>query len=107
MSACLGYQSVYQRKERVVISVRTQVIGALLLLLVLSCRIWMKLESIDLGYQLADARKQTVELDMQRREFELQRSLLVRPDNLAKLARDRLKLVSLNPNQARRVNISR
>jgi hypothetical protein len=82
MAVCLQYQSVYVKREAAVVSLRVQVAAAVALLLVLGARVWMKLEATDVGYQLASARSKTVELDMQRRELELQRSVLLRPDSL-------------------------
>jgi hypothetical protein len=57
----------------------------------------MKLEATDLGYQLARERSKTVELDMERRELELQRSVLLRPDSLSKSARQMSQLQEHNP----------
>jgi hypothetical protein len=66
---------------------------------VLTVRVWSKLEATDLRYQLARERQRTVSLDMERRELELQRSLLVRPDSLAHAARQKLGLVEHTPEQ--------
>lgn len=87
MAVCLQYQSVYVKREAAVVSLRVQVVAAMALLLVLGARVWMKLEVTDVGYQLARERSRTVELDMERRELELQRSVLLRPDSLATSAR--------------------
>jgi hypothetical protein len=103
MAVCLDYQSVYMRRERVGISVRTQIAAAVVLLLTLGFKVWVKLESIDLGYQLAKAREIAVTLDMERRELELQRSVLSRPDALSRIAAQKLGLRSVDPRQATRL----
>jgi hypothetical protein len=87
MAVCLQYQSVYVKREAAVVSLRVQVAAAVALLVVLGAKVWMKLEATDVGYQLARARSLTVELDMERRELELQRSVLLRPDSLSISAR--------------------
>jgi hypothetical protein len=97
MAVCLQYQSVYVKREADVFSLRAQVVTALALLLVLGARVWVKLEATDIGYRLARERSATVELDMQRRELELQRSLLLRPDSLAAAGR---KLAHLEEHRA-------
>jgi hypothetical protein len=87
MAVCLQYQSVYVKREAAVVSLRVQVAAAVALLVVLGARVWVKLEATDVGYQLARERARTVELDMERRELELQRSVLLRPDSLSISAR--------------------
>jgi len=52
----------------------------------------MKLEATDYGYQIARERQRTVSLDMERRELELQVSVLLRPDSLAKAAHEKVGL---------------
>ncbi len=103
MAICLDYQSVYCRKEKVMISVRMQIIAAVLLLAALVARVWLKIESTDLGYQLARERQQTIAYDMERRELELQLSVLLRPDSLAKRAKKVLGLMPLDTNRTRKV----
>lgn len=92
MALCLNYQAVYVRRGAAVASTRMHVIGAVALLAALAVKVWIKLESTDLGYVLARERQRTVDLDMERREMELQRSVLLRPDNLTKAAREKLGL---------------
>lgn len=104
MAVCLDYQAVYCRKTNFMISVRVQLFAALLLLCALSAKVWIKIESTDLGYRLAKERQITIELDMERRELELARSVLLRPDNLTRVSKQRLGLDLLNPEQARRMN---
>jgi hypothetical protein len=87
MAVCLQYQSVYVRREAAVVSLRVQVAAAVALLVVLGAKVWVKLEATDVGYQLARERSRTVAFDMERRELELQRSVLLRPDSLTMSAR--------------------
>ena len=103
MAVCLDYQSVYAKREVVVISVRTQVVLALCLLALLGFNVWLKISITDVGYQLAKERQRTVDLDLSRRELELERSVLLRADHLEAAARRKLDLRPLNPSQARRV----
>lgn len=103
MAVCLDYQSVYYSRRSFVLSVRLQIVAAILLLLVLVCKVWIKIETTNLGYELAEQRQQTIEYDMQRRELTLQLSVLLRPDNLAQLAHDRLGLEPLDPVRARKI----
>ncbi len=103
MAVCLDYQAVYYRREEEKISWRMKVLLCGSLLFALSFRIWLKIESTDLGYQLAHERAQSVELDMQRREKELELSLLLRPDNLSRRAHNEIGLTALRPSQARKI----
>ena len=103
MAVCLDYQAVYLRREQKRLSVRSQIVTGLCLLFVLALKVWVKIESIDLGYQLAREREISVSLDMERRELELQKSLLHRPDSLARMAREKLGLVALDPQQTERL----
>jgi hypothetical protein len=92
MAVCLQYQSVYVRRESARVSGKIQLFGAVVLLALLGIKVWAKLEATDLGYSLARERQRTVALDMERRELELQRSVLLRPDSLSKSARDKVGL---------------
>ena len=103
MAVCLDYQSVYHRRRSFVLSVRLQIIAASLLLLVLVGKVWIKIETTNLGYQLAEQRQRTIEYDMQRRELNLQLSVLMRPDNLERLAHERLGLETLDAQRARKI----
>lgn len=105
MAVCLNYQSVYCRRDRIVISVRMQIFAAVLLLLALVGKVWIKIETTDLGYQLARERELKISYDMERRELELQRSVLLRTDNLTRTASERLGLSALDPQQARRITL--
>ncbi len=104
MAVCLQYQSVYVRRDATVVSKRLQLLAAVVLLVVLAARVWMKLESTDVGYQLARERQRTVALDMERRELELQLSVLLRPDALAKAARERSGLLEHKADQTIKIS---
>lgn len=100
MEACLAYQPVYCRRTEVVSSTRSQLLAGILLLSVLALKVWVKVAITDYGYQLAEERSRTVELDMQRRELNLQLTVLKRPDSLTQMAQERLGLQELEPGQA-------
>lgn len=103
MAVCLDYQAVYGRRNLALISWWAQIMAAVLLLLTLALKIWIKIESVDLGYQLAKERQYTIEYDMQRRELELQKSVLLRSDNLTKVAAKKLGMRPLDMEQARKL----
>ena len=107
MAICLDYQAVYHSKQSVYLSLPLQVLAAVLLLVTLVCKIWLTVQVTAFGYRVAKERQHTIELDMERREAELQLSVLLRPDNLAEAAADRLDLKPLDPKQARRVYLQR
>ncbi len=103
MAVCLDYQAVYYRRTPVVISLKLQVVAAALLLATLSFKVWLKIESTEVGYSIATYRQQTLDLDMERRELELHKSFLLRPDHLMEEAKNRLGLEMLKPGQARKI----
>ncbi len=103
MAVCLDYQAVYYKRNEAAVSWKLQFFAGLLLLAALLCKVWIKVESVELGYHVAKERQKTVALDMERRELELQLSVLLRNDNLSSMAQKRLGLYSLNPRQARRI----
>ena len=103
MAVCLDYQSVYYNRRASAVSIRLELAAGLLLALALVGKVWMKIESTDAGYQVARERQKTVQLDMERRDLELQLSVLLRRDNLSSMAQKRLGLSALNPKQARKV----
>ena len=103
MAVCLDYQTVYARRERRFVSVRAQLCAGILLLVALGVKVWVKIETVDLGYQLARERDVALEFDMERRELELQRSVLLRPDTLAKAANDKLGLRPMARHQVTRL----
>ncbi len=104
MAICLEYQQVYQRNIKIGHKLRWQIAAASVLLAVLAAKVWLKIETTDLGYELAKERQRTIALDMQRRELELQLSVLTKPDYLAKLANQKLGLRALKPNQAVKIS---
>ncbi len=102
MAVCVGYQGIDVRGG-IIVSVKTQLFVALLLIVALSVKIWIKSESTQVGYVLAAARQTGIELDMKRRELELQRSVYLRPDHLKQKAAERLGLQAMSPHQAKKV----
>ena len=103
MAVCLDYRSVSNPRKRIVISVRLQVLTVLLLVFALVAKVWIQLSCTSLGYQLAHERERTLAMDMEKRELELQLSVLLRTNNLTKQASARLGLQRLRPEQARRL----
>ena len=103
MAVCLDYQAVYARRKTSASTLKTHLLASMVLMIAFTTRVWVKLESTEAGYRLARERQLTVELDMKRRELELKRSVLLRPDNLARAARETLGLVARNPNQVRKL----
>ena len=104
MAVCLDYQHVYTHRTAVVISGRFQAITVILLVAALAGKVWLSNRSTAVGYQLAREQSRTVALDMQRRELELELSVLMRPDTLTRAARKSLGLLPLNPAQARKMS---
>ena len=100
MSVWLQHQAVLGRREKVWWMWHFQVGAGLLLLIALVTRVWIRIETTDLGYDLGREHEKMVQLDMERRELELQLSVLTRKVNLARQAKDKLGLVPLQPNQA-------
>ena len=103
MAICLEYQQVYVERARARHSWRWHCVGAGCLLVALCAKVWVKLESTQLGYTLAQEQARTVELDMQRRELALQYSVMSRPDRLAREAHARLGLRAFDPGQVRKI----
>lgn len=104
MAVCLEYQQVYQRSVKSGNKLRWQICSACILLAVLAVKVFLKIETTDVGYDLAKERQRSVNLDMQRRELELQLSVLTRPNYLEKLAQEKLGLSKLRPNQAVKIS---
>ncbi|RMG40256.1 MAG: hypothetical protein D6719_11370, partial [Candidatus Dadabacteria bacterium] len=63
-------------------------------------KVWIKIEAVNIGYEIAREKKRAVELDMQRRELALQKSVLLRPMVLKAAARERLNLGEFDPQRA-------
>ena len=104
MSVSLDYQLVYNRRGSIAVSVHWQIVAVVLLIVSLGLRIWLKIENTDLGYELARERQTTVALDMERREMDLQLSVLLRPDSLQREASSRLGLAPLKTGQAKKIS---
>lgn len=104
MAVCLDYQSVYCRRENGTAIWWAQVIAASLLLVALSTRIWVKVQTTERGYRLAHEQQENIQLDMERRELDLQLSVLLRRDNLTKLAGEKLGLKPLNSKQTWKIS---
>ena len=102
MAICLEYQSVLSSRKETSTSLKYHLAASLLLLGALVTRVTIKMETTKVGYELARERSREVELDMSRRELELARSVMYRPDNLSSAARA-LGLTNLNVDQARRI----
>ena len=103
LQLCLNYQPVYCDQEEKMGSWSLTLGASLLLFAVLAFKIWIGIKITSLGYELAEERERAVAHDMERREFELQLSVLLRPDNLEQRAREILGLQTLNPKQARKI----
>lgn len=99
MAVCVGYQNIYYPRVSTYSTLKLQIILAAVLLALLGGKVWVKLSCTDLGYELARERDRTMRLDMERRELELQRSVIMRPDLLAKRAQSTLGLRMANNNQ--------
>ncbi len=107
MAACLDYQSVYCKRKSASANLRWHVLAGVLLFGALALRVWVKIQCTSVGYDLAKERQRSVELDMERREFELQRSLLLRPDTLSVMAEKRLGLKMVPAAQLARIAVRR
>lgn len=103
MAICLEYQAVYCERARVLNLWWFTLAASVFLLCALGLKIWIKIESTAVGYRLAKERETAQLLDMERRDLELQRSVLMRRDDLVKRAHASLGLHVLSPKQARRV----
>ena len=99
MVSVLKMQSLTVSGRDWLLHMRLYVLAISVFLLLLGFRIALRVEGYILGYRLADARQTTVELDMERRDLELQLSVLSRPDRLRRLAQDRLGLQDAQPHQ--------
>lgn len=101
MAACLEYQSVYYDRTAYHSTVRATLFACFCMLGALLFRVWVKVESTDLGYEIARARKLAISYDMEIRDLRLQKSVLLRADHLSAVARRDLSLRELRPDQAR------
>lgn len=106
MAVSVPYQSSIPRVQALPgSSVAFAVFSGMLVLVTLVFRIWANIESTELGYELAKSRSQYVQLDLERREFELQRSVLMRNAHLRRRAKIELGLEPLRPDQGKHVLI--
>ena len=101
--ACLDYQLVYLSKQETFHSWSLFLVASLFLLLALGFKIWIGQNITSLGYQLAQEREMAVDYDMQRRELELQLSVLSRPDNIAQRAQEVLGFGDMDPVRTRKI----
>lgn len=106
MAVCLDYQSVYSDRRERVSSVKVQLAAAVLLLVILSGRVWIKIATTDVGYELAKARESAVQLDMEHRDLNLQRSILFRSDQLTQMAKERLGMQPFDVRQVTRIRVA-
>lgn len=93
----------FEIREQKKVSIPLLATAFLFLFLALGLRIWIHAQCMHYGYKMADSMQAEVEYDMSRRELELQKSVLLRPDYLEKKA-NALGLERLNPSQARKIN---
>lgn len=105
MAICLDYQSAYSFRRRTILSLRTQLFLVISLLLILSARVWIKVQCTSMGYELASANQEAIELDMRRQELALELSLLLRQDNLLKAAKQKLNLIPIAPSALKRIKV--
>lgn len=101
MALAVRYQVVRERQQGTVWS---HFFAASLLLLALGWRVHVHLAMTEVRYELAEEQRRTVRLDMERRELELQRSILVSPASLRRSALG-LGLVEGDPRRTRTVRL--
>ncbi len=99
----LGKAMVFEPERRSNAHLRWQVLTVGLLLATLVARIWVKIEVTQVGYELAEEQSVAVALDIERRELELQRSILMKPDALTARASKQLGLQLGSPAELYRV----
>jgi hypothetical protein len=104
MSICLGYQAVYLDRRSTSFCARLHLLTLALLIVSFTYKVFIKIEEVDLGYRIAEVRKDTVLLDMQRQEMELQYSVATRPDLIEQRARNKLDLMPSEPHQITRIS---
>jgi cell division protein FtsL len=71
---------------------RVQVAGAFLILASLGVKVWLRLETTDLGYRLAKARQEMVELDQEKRRLNFELTEGLSSSRLKEIAEKRLGL---------------
>lgn len=103
MAVALDYQTIYYRKKTVHVPFAVHIAAAVMLFCALATKVWIQLQCTAEGYTLAKIRQQTVSLDMERRELELHKSVLLKPDNLIMRSKKKLGLERLNTAQAKKI----
>ena len=89
MSVYVGQLAIQKEQtKQEVTNISLFLLAGICLVAAMGFRVWVKIATIDQGYQLAALRTEAVELDMQRRELELQLSVVTRPDTLSVLAKN-------------------
>jgi cell division protein FtsL len=101
VAVAIGSRRMYARNLPV--RIHLELLAAIILFAVLVFRIWIKIETTDLGYALASHRKEAIELDMQRRELELALSILQKGETIQSRASKDLGMVPMESRQARRM----
>lgn len=99
MAVCLEYQTIYYRRERASHNLRLQLIAALVLLLALGLKVWVRISITDRGYELGRQRDQTKVLERQKADLLLQLEYVTRPDEIRREARRRVGLIRATPEQ--------
>jgi hypothetical protein len=102
-SSITGYQDIYSDRVIVVRPWSCTLIATFILLFVLAFKVWVHMHSTDIGYRLGEARALHNDLDMQRRDLELQKSVLLRPHDLAQAANQRLAMYPLSGDRIKRI----
>lgn len=103
MAISLDYQLVSYRRKPIRVPLKLTLTFGIILFVASSARVAISIASTDIGYKMAQQREKTVALDMQRRELELERSVLLKHDILSARARTQLALETLKPSQARKL----
>lgn len=98
-TGCLTFQSVYCDSREHTQSFRLYLLAATVLIFALCGRIWISVASTRVGYELAQVRKEIRAVDSERRELELQRSVLLKRTTLEQLATERLGLTRSKTDQ--------
>jgi hypothetical protein len=101
MAICLEYQAVYANHKTSTQNWCYLLGASVLLFLALSLKVALKVQLTDLGYRLASQEQLAVEYDTERRDLELQLSILKRPETLAEQAKQRLQLEDFNSERVR------
>ena len=87
-----GFEGYYIEEDKIGIRWGLTLSSAVILFMVFLFRITVRLEVVNAGYELGKQRKRLLALDMKRRDLELQRSVLYRPEVLEKRAEEELGL---------------